>query len=1191
MRPVPFLLLLSLFLVPPVLLSCAGPGKTPPSPADPQAARVLRLLDQGRLEEARKQVEELLQARKDSPSLWALKGKICYRIATRRQKAGLGGGFFEAVQALEKACTLGSRDPETRILLARILLENGRPEEALPKAEEALDLARTREEKGRAYLAAGRAANTIMAGLIRKKASKEEIAAAEKKALEYLQKGLAILPDDPQGWIYLANTYAWAGREAKELQVLQQALARLPRSEELHSYFQDRLIQLGRQEEAVGFLARMVREDPRNAVAWWYLGRARVALAESLREKAQDEAALEAYDQAVQAFREASRLKPAFTSSSNQSIAMALLGKGWLLYQKGAFPEAMDALDLAWKAWPGIFDKRDRFGVSYLSAVEALGRILLGGNRGFLSPGSGRVVNPLDPEKSLRLAVKLYRTLIARHKDKKEYLGWWYNNLGLALRDLGSLLARKAGRRRDRTPPPEARKCWEESYRAYSKAVEFFPEDPRILNDCALIQVYHLGKDLDRAEKLFRKAIRLGTAALEEKKKANTLTVKEMKFLEEAVGDAWQNLGLLYERYRKDPAKALSFYRKALAYYPYTQRSAARAARRLEKALEKKAVPASGDKGGGKEPAWYPLALQAPGGTGDDTALEKAEAMLKQAASAPPEEAKSIYADAAYTLGKLAKRMNSARAYLLLARAYRGLAEAEKKCSRPSGITIQGNLDEAARNLKKAVSLDPENLDALVLLITVELERGAVEGAAAAGRKTAALLEKARSSLPPEKFFKAAAMAGHALYFDFAKKKAAGATPPPGEDATAQKLLEKVLEEGKKNGGRVPGVPSPQVAAADLGNLLLWKGDKKGAARVLGEWLAAAGEDTQVLTALLNAARNGAAAEAVQALKPLLAARPKDPLLLWYQGAYLCEAGDQARRIGNYEEAEKDYLAAVKASRAAARLRSTYAASAQQYIVRALSGLGYTARAKKDTDKAADWFLQALKENPALKDTRDALQQTPAMGILYVTDDLRSSNRPDLVAKAVMIYKKALDYVPTESTWGNNMGLFARDLGTLLWARGKKEEARKFFELSLWGYEKALAVEPDNPRLLNDTALILVYHLKRDLDRAEKMLRKAVKKGKEQMKALGDKDPGKKQFLDEAVGDAWQNLGKLALMRKDLDAAEKAYKESLKHYSPNRRAESRAALRLLEKYRAALKKKKEKEEKAARDEAGGGGVR
>jgi Flp pilus assembly protein TadD len=58
--------------------------------------------------------------------------------------------------------------------------------------------------------------------------------------------------------------------------------------------------------------------------------------------------------------------------------------------------------------------------------------------------------------------------------------------------------------------PETAMALWKESYAAYEKAVEFNPEDPRIVNDCGLMLVYHLKNDYERARELFAKAIELG---------------------------------------------------------------------------------------------------------------------------------------------------------------------------------------------------------------------------------------------------------------------------------------------------------------------------------------------------------------------------------------------------------------------------------------------------------------------------------------------------------------------------------------------------------------------------------------------------------------------------------------------------------------------------------------------------------
>ncbi len=51
------------------------------------------------------------------------------------------------------------------------------------------------------------------------------------------------------------------------------------------------------------------------------------------------------------------------------------------------------------------------------------------------------------------------------------------------------------------------------------------------------------------------------------------------------------------------------------------------------------------------------------------------------------------------------------------------------------------------------------------------------------------------------------------------------------------------------------------------------------------------------------------------------------------------------------------------------------------------------------------------------------------------------------------------------------------------------------YEDALAAYERCLALEPDNARYINDTALILLYHLHRDLDRAETMFRHAIELG------------------------------------------------------------------------------------------------
>ena len=552
------------------LLALAAPLSSfpPPSPGpvSPAGMPLCRAPGQEDLGKALRAVEKALRENPNDPRLWAKKGRLLFEASRKAREQGLGGGLFPAVQALRKAADLGSKDPEVHLLLCRILREAGRAAESLESAEKALSLAgKDPKTRGGALLALGAA----LCGRLPDLPGGAERTAQARRASRHLQEASSLLPEDPQVWIYLSNARAWAGDTTGELAALKEGLFRLPRSQELHLYFQNRLLALGLLDEAWGFLSWMVKEDPSDAVAWWYLGRAWMARAESFRKAKKPSLAVEAYGEAEKAWKEAWRRGPSFEDSCRESIAMSLVGRGWLLVEKGDAPAARRVLEKAYDTWPGVFDKRDKFGVSYISAMETMGMRLLGGKMGF-SPGALLSGNKNSRVERLLQAVDLYMELIGRHPDRKEYLGFWYNNIGLALRDAGTALA--GGRRRAGGEiPAEARRAWEKSYRAYLKAVEYCPDDPRILNDCALVQVFHLGTEIDKAEKMLIRARNLGLSMIEAEK--GSWTEDRRKFLEEAVGDAWSNLGLLYRRYRNDPVKAEACQAEANKYYPRNQRS------------------------------------------------------------------------------------------------------------------------------------------------------------------------------------------------------------------------------------------------------------------------------------------------------------------------------------------------------------------------------------------------------------------------------------------------------------------------------------------------------------------------------------------------------------------------------------------------------------------------------------------
>src|SRR5690606_19779496 len=188
----------------------------------------------------------------------------------------------------------------------------------------------------------------------------------------------------------------------------------------------------------------------------------------------------------------------------------------------------------------------DSFGGTYAGGLFMLGTALAEGST----------------EESLRAALAFFEEVIARHPDA---IGQFYNNAGLAARDLGAAVAQR--------DEQEAMALWERSYQHYCKAVELVPDDPRIVNDCGLMLVYHLKRDYDKAQAMFERAIELGEVQLRDL--PDDASDDERNFLEEAVGDAWQNLAVMARQQGKPFAEYRAFLEKAVQYYPGQRRTAA----------------------------------------------------------------------------------------------------------------------------------------------------------------------------------------------------------------------------------------------------------------------------------------------------------------------------------------------------------------------------------------------------------------------------------------------------------------------------------------------------------------------------------------------------------------------------------------------------------------------------------------
>jgi len=131
---------------------------------------------------------------------------------------------------------------------------------------------------------------------------------------------------------------------------------------------------------------------------------------------------------------------------------------------------------------------------------------------------------------------------------------------------------------------------------------------------------------------------------------------------------------------------------------------------------------------------------------------------------------------------------------------------------------------------------------------------------------------------------------------------------------------------------------------------------------------------------------------------------------------------------------------------------------------------------------------------------------------------------------------------PKESTFWNNLGLFLRDEGERLQRRGSPDPVvlRDLFERAYAAYGQALELEPTNPNYLNDTALMLHYHLDRDLEQARAWYEESYRQS-EIWLAREDLTPEMRDIVLIAKRDSKNNLALLAeLLEKRKHAAEKA---------------------------------------------------
>ena len=1123
-----------------LLFATCGGAPPPVPPADvTRLGEARRLISAGDPDAALVITDELTHAHHEWSEAWAVAGDGNMALA-QVQRQGLNPELVrrDAATAYAHATALDDGNATAWFGLAQAHYALGEFDEARTAASRAVEL-RSAARKPPADIGAALliAANCDLQQLIALRQAEVKdgkpdhrgIVLPEKGTLELAQHALArfealqkVLPGE--GYRGSSDVYRWLNEDDSALLELERGVHAAPDAAEIHIAWQELHMQMGQQRALAGAYTRLLRENPGVSVLLWFQGRAQVVIADDLRGKSSFKPAIEAYRKAAESFTAYAQQVPAHKASSDQWVAICELSIARTTCDLGDTDAARQHLYAAAAASPTATEYdgeeprlRDSFGSHFAGVVFALGRAMSTGGEG-----------------ALERTLAFYEEIIARYPHK---WGFVYNNAALPARDLGVQLTRDLAGKSDeerRTRMSRAMELWEKSYSWYEEAALLSPKDPRIQNDCGLMLIYHLNRDFDHARALFERAIAVGQPQLDAL--PADAPKDERNFLEEAVGDAWQNIAVLMVRHLNKPfAEVKPFLDKAVTYYPYKQREAARMLQN-----EGKEPP-----GNGRNPRSLRGGTAAAGAQGTLQAdLDRVRQSVEAAAAAGDLDAAMTALDQAPKALRDYAPYQALRGDWSLRYALAARAEGRKG--------VEFLFADAVAALKKAVELDGDPPAPQVLLATAQYESGAFADAADTATTLLLHLQSLGGGAPDE------VAKVHAVRANAASKSLV--SDPQGGGAAQLLADARVSFRFLEAQGRLDA--DLRKAWADL-EIAANAGTE--AVAVWTRALQRTPDDQAALGAVVEVARAAGQPQlAVDALQ-----QRSDATGLYFLGrARFLQAGDL--RTGNkLDEAIAELDRARTCFQQSMALNQGFADSCQQWLACCLGKKGNVALAQQHWDDAEKWLLESVRLRPDQIATDLGLQESTKLGVIVLADHYQKAE--DL-AHAEAIYRAVTDKVQGDLDLLNNAGLFARDLGSQLEEQKKPKEAKVMYEQSYAVYGKACALDPANVQLRNDYALIAIHHLDRDWEQSKQLLEAAIADGERELAAFRG-DAAAQQQLESAVGDCWENVA-LWHLKHDHDAkeAKAAAERSLQLYPGRQRSGARRHLQAAEQQLAAGKR-------------------
>lgn len=382
------------------------------------------------------------------------------------------------------------------------------------------------------------------------------------EALDALESEIGKDPTNTWGWNQVANLYLWDARRADARTTIGNALEMNPMDEALHTTNVRLAEEDGGWTEVVQVYEVFVSKHEGNALGHWFLAQALYEMSiANLRAEKEDRS--REFASALHHFERCRILDSTYADATRGYEVVGRDGLAWSHYHAGRLVEAENAF---WSMEEFVEGGLNHFDEGRLpTGLDSLAYVIFAHNVEWESGRDKATAQGYEEgfPHLRRAAIQAERCFEYAPDDWNRA-----NNAGYFCRDLAVELQRQGVVSLGMKPEAAAKlfaasnTFMEKSYLAYEAASKLAPTDARTINDTGLILAYYLQRDQTRAMQCFNEALRLGLLRLKEA----TLPDDEKESVTEAVGDAYQNIGVMALTLGGNAARALPYFEKSLSY-------------------------------------------------------------------------------------------------------------------------------------------------------------------------------------------------------------------------------------------------------------------------------------------------------------------------------------------------------------------------------------------------------------------------------------------------------------------------------------------------------------------------------------------------------------------------------------------------------------------------------------------------